>query len=243
MKIKRLITTKKKHLACVSLGLLTSSLFNVPAQASLYDRGNGMIYDDVLNITWLQDANYAQTSGYDADGKMTWEDANTWAANLSYGGHDDWRLASANLMNPANPCQAYDGSCDIGPNNTTGEMGYMFYTNLGNISFFDTSGSGPQAGWGLSNTRFTDAVDGDTVSIQNLGAGAYYWLAESSIPTPDYGWAFSPLNGRQHNQHAKTVFLNAWAVRDGDVSAIPVPAAAWLFGSALLGLASIKRRK
>jgi len=29
-----------------------------------------MIYDDVLNITWLQDADYAQTSGYDPDGLM-----------------------------------------------------------------------------------------------------------------------------------------------------------------------------
>jgi hypothetical protein len=28
-----------------------------------------------------------------------------------------------------------------------------------------------------------------------------------------------------------------------DVSAVPVPAAAWLFGSALLGLGAVKRRK
>jgi len=40
---------------------------------ALVDRGGGMIHDTVLNITWLQDANYAQTSGYDADGKMTWD--------------------------------------------------------------------------------------------------------------------------------------------------------------------------
>ena len=31
--------------------------------AALHDRGSGLIYDDVLNITWLQDANYAKTSG------------------------------------------------------------------------------------------------------------------------------------------------------------------------------------
>lgn len=41
------------------------------AQAALWDRGNGMIYDDVLNVTWLQDANYAKTSGYHATGRMT----------------------------------------------------------------------------------------------------------------------------------------------------------------------------
>jgi hypothetical protein len=30
---------------------------------------------------------------------------------------------------------------------------------------------------------------------------------------------------------------------EGTVSAVPVPAAAWLFGSALIGLAGIKRKK
>ena len=54
------------------IGLLVAGLFTVSAQAALYDRGNGLIYDDVLNITWMQDANYAQTSGYEADGQMAW---------------------------------------------------------------------------------------------------------------------------------------------------------------------------
>lgn len=41
------------------------------AQAALHDRGGGLLYDDVLNVTWLQDANYAMTSGYDADGRTS----------------------------------------------------------------------------------------------------------------------------------------------------------------------------
>lgn len=36
--------------------------------AALVDRGGGMIYDTDRDITWLQDMNYAKTSGYDADG-------------------------------------------------------------------------------------------------------------------------------------------------------------------------------
>ena len=32
---------------------------NGTAQAMLWDRGGGLIYDDVLKVTWLQDANYA----------------------------------------------------------------------------------------------------------------------------------------------------------------------------------------
>lgn len=35
----------------------------------------------------------------------------------------------------------------------------------------------------------------------------------------------------------------AWAVRDGDVAAVPVPAAVWLMGSALAGLALFGRRR
>ncbi len=62
------------------------------ANATLWDRGGGLIYDDVLNITWLQDANYAKTWGYDADGRMTWSQAMTWADQLVYAGYDDWRL-------------------------------------------------------------------------------------------------------------------------------------------------------
>ena len=38
------------------LTVLTISLSGV-AQATLVDRGNGMIYDNVLDVTWLQDAN------------------------------------------------------------------------------------------------------------------------------------------------------------------------------------------
>jgi len=33
-----------------------------------------------------------------------------------------------------------------------------------------------------------------------------------------------------------------WAVRDGDVAAVPLPGAAWLFGSALMGVLYAKRR-
>lgn len=53
----------------VTLFLCFASAF---AYAGLIDRGNGLLYEDVLDITCLQDANYAQTSGYDDDGYMYW---------------------------------------------------------------------------------------------------------------------------------------------------------------------------
>ena len=47
------------------------------------------------------------------------------------------------------------------------------------------------------------------------------------------------------NETSKTTFSNSDHVNfDGStVSAVPVPAAAWLFGSALAGLTVIRRRK
>ncbi len=69
------------------------------SHGALVDRGGGLIYDDVLDVTWLQDANYAQTSGYDTDGNMTWDAATAWAAGLVYGGYDDWRLPTTVPIN------------------------------------------------------------------------------------------------------------------------------------------------
>ncbi|MCK5091002.1 MAG: VPLPA-CTERM sorting domain-containing protein, partial [Gammaproteobacteria bacterium] len=34
-----------------------------------------------------------------------------------------------------------------------------------------------------------------------------------------------------------------WAVLDGNVSAVPVPAAIWLFGSGLIGISMAAKRK
>ena len=228
-------------------GLLAAGLFTVSAQAALYDRGNGMIYDDTLDITWLQDANYAATQYVatgglegDADGRMTWAGANAWADQLSYGGFDDWRLASANLMNGASPCDATDGSCDRGYNNTTGELGHMFYNNLGNLGYYDASGSA-QSGYGATNSSFTDGDSGDSVSILNL-QNHVYWLGEEYAPNTLYAWAFHTYYGDQHNFNGKNNSNYSWAVRAGDVSSVPVPAAAWLFGTALLGLVGVKRR-
>lgn len=36
---------------------------------------------------------------------------------------------------------------------------------------------------------------------------------------------------------------STWAAHNGDMTAVPVPAATWLFGSALVGLAGVSRRR
>ena len=75
-------------LAAVASVLLSVS----PASADLIDLGNGMIYDTMQDLTWLQDAKYTQTSGIDSDGKLPFAEAVAWAASLEFDGLDDWRL-------------------------------------------------------------------------------------------------------------------------------------------------------
>ena len=99
------------------------------SHAELIDRGAGMIYSTDLDITWLKDANYAKTSGYDDDGLMTWDEAIEWAETLVYEGYDDWRLPTFDPDNPS-PCSV----------STLHEMRYLIYTELGNdcrISGYD----------------------------------------------------------------------------------------------------------
>ena len=59
--------------------------------AELLDRGGGLIYDDVLDITWLQDANYA-------GGTMTWDEAIHYAESLVWAGFEDWHLPRASEL-------------------------------------------------------------------------------------------------------------------------------------------------
>jgi hypothetical protein len=218
---------KKSSLIARICALIGACLFSLSANAALYDRGNGLIYDDMLDITWLQDANYAKTSGYDADGNMSWASANAWADQLTYGGYDDWRLPSAG----ANPQDGY--------NQISGELGYMYYMNL----------NGPRYGGGCgtckSNTYFKDGETGLTVDFYNISNsnlnGSGYWYMEDKSRLFTYG--FRMWSGYLDSGYSKSTELYAWAVADGDIAAVPIPAAAWLFGSALLGLVGIKRRR
>lgn len=68
--------------------LITSTLvLSTSANAALIERLGGLAYyDDVADLTWLADANYAQTSGYDANGLMAWDAANAWVAGLDVAG-------------------------------------------------------------------------------------------------------------------------------------------------------------
>jgi hypothetical protein len=70
------------------------AVFLSPVSAALIDRGDGFIYDDVLDITWTQNANI--------NGPTTWDAQIAWVAGYSqthsvYGTFDNWRLPSMDV--------------------------------------------------------------------------------------------------------------------------------------------------
>ena len=188
-------------------------------------------YDTSLNITWLANANYAGAV-------MNWTNANVWAAALNpYGsGITGWRLPTVTDTGTSGCNFAYTGTdCGYNVDTATGEMAHMFYTTLGDKAYYNTSGVGPQAGWGLTNT-------GPFSNVQSHD----YWSATEYAPNTSYAWYFNTYYGLQNINYKITSFY-AWAVHSGDVgaavSSVPVPAAVWLFSSGLAGLIGFARRK
>jgi hypothetical protein len=186
-------------------------------------------YDTDLDITWLANANYAGTS-------MNWTTANAWAAGLNpySSGITGWRLPTVTDTGTSGCNFAYTGTdCGYNVDTATGEMAHMFYVTLSDKAYFDTSGS-PQAGYGMTNTG----------PFSNVQSGYYYWSATEYAPSTNLAWLFDTANGLQDSD-GKAYSLYAWAVHSGDVGAttVPVPAAVWLFGSGLLGLIGVARRK
>lgn len=220
--------------AVITATLAVSSVTN-PAQAALVDRGNGMLYDTVLNITWTQDAGLAGRLMF-----MDWASANDWAANLTYGGYSDWRLPKITPIGNSN------GVGDFGYNitNPQSELAYMYHVNLGLTSRFDPAGN-ERTDFGIFGNG-TMGGQNDVGLVKNLAASVYCFGTEYAQSTDIFGqhpdaWVFSTVYGLQ-GKAPKTQQFSVWAVRDGDVSAVPLPTSVCLFGSGL-ALLGVARRK
>ncbi len=231
----------------IKLLTLLFSLFSVSAQATLHDRSNGMIYDDELDITWLQDANFANTSGYvtaggrdvtNTNGKMTWDEGIEWVDQLNYAGFSNWRLPDVKPVNGSSfqINVSFDGSTDFGEHITSpqSELSYMYFVNLNNASVHDTSGN-------LLGCGSDDSCLVNTGLFNNL-IPDNYWSNVEVESTPAFAWSFNTQHGIQTLFDGKPNLFYAWAVHSDDIAVVPAPAAVYLFGSGLFGLLVSSRK-
>ncbi len=216
-----------------AVGLCQASLIHIGM--AYYNDGNSntgaynLIYDDVQQITWL-DYTHERTN---------YEDQVSWAESLNESGElayvffqgvsmiwtGDWRLP-ATVDGPFN--YGYDGTTIGGYNITTSEMGYLFHTALGNLSY-----------------RGLDGTYQDESGLKNKGpfinlTTHQYWSDTQSGYTADSAWSFYFGLGYQADVNTGVESYGI-AVRSGYLST-PLPGGFCLFCAGLISLVGFKRK-
>ena len=182
------------------------------AHAALIDRGGGLIYDDDLNITWLQDAGFR--------GLDTWIGAMDWADTLVYGGFDDWRLPTALNQNGSGPCVDFD--C------TGSEMGHLYYTEIENTVAGGLTNNGPFTNlqpylYWFGTAEFVPYPVAWFFDFGHFGNGLQSaWEARE---VSGYAWAVRDGDSLARNGNAT----------------VPKPATILLLGSGLVGLITCRK--
>lgn len=227
-----------------TLPLVFALALSIPVQADLHDRGGGLIYDDILDITWLQDVNYSILDSFDGDGQMTWYEAISWIGSLNYydsvrnrwiGG---WRLPRASPINGIKHVDilSYDGATDWGYNITSknSELAHLFYMTLGNPGYYDAGGS--PTGCFVSGY---DTCQNNSGPFTMPALHSDYWTETQYDSDSTLVWGFYFGNGFQ-DHNSKNNDYRAWAVHDGDVAAIPEPKvlAMLIVGLGMVGVAA-----
>ena len=103
-----------------------------------------------------------------------------------------------------------------GFNQKGSQMGDLFYNQLG-----------------VSVGSIATSTNPNYALFANVQSNVY-WSGSEYAPGSNSAWYFNASYGGQGYSYKSDQFF-AWAVRPGDVAAVPVPGAFWLFGSTMVG--------
>lgn len=246
--------------AFLTVSLLTGFGSFSPVQAALtsYTVNNqNVVYSSISDITWTNDANLLGTmmnnQGYTkvvnaiiAASPMISDTPNIYDTPANSGSHTisasdfsstylgraNWfgGKAFANYLNSIDYAGSNQwtlptaGSNPLpGFNQLGGQFGQLFYSELGG-----------SAGHIIPNTSsFTNESPGD------------YWLGTEYTPLFKQAWMFNTSSGYQYswNKNDAVAMSYLWVVSPGQISAVPIPNAIWLFGSGLTMLMGVQRSR
>lgn len=236
------------------------------ALTSYTSNGVDVVYSSVSDVTWTKDANllgtffatqgfstvvnnilavsptisntpngYSPTGTYTlnsfdfrSNGLVSWFGAMAfinYLNSINYGGSTQWRL-------PTIAIQTRDFDYNpVGNGSIAGdEYSELYYQELGSKGYRGANGN-VQPDYGIKNTATFDNEQSNS-----------YWSGTESVFNANRAWEFNNEYGYQ-GPGERNLHLYAWAVSPGQISAVPAPPAAWLFGSGLLGVAGFARRK
>jgi hypothetical protein len=197
--------------------LLTFGAVSPTSAALIPVLGGIAVYDTDQDITWLANANAGAGSSFDdgsntSDGRMSWSNANDWAASLDINGFTEWRLPNMDINGDGTVVDCATVSANECLDN---EYGYHFYNN---------------------------GIDSENTGIFNSVQTNNYWSSTEFSASDAWLFDFTVNDGSQVRT-SKNLNASAWAVHEGNIGAVPLPATTWLFASGLISLTGIVIRK
>jgi len=204
---------KKSRLLSALSAGICSAIFCSTASAALLPRLETAPGSGVFLAYYNDVLDITWATDANINGLATWSAQQSWVSSLTLGGVSGWRLPSADVNGDGTIVDCSGGGVTGCEDN---EMGFLYWEE-------GISAAAPSQ---FSKVQFN------------------YWSGTDIPGSPSFASIFNFGPGTVSFAGKEGNTLSAWAVIDGDVPAVvPVPAAMWLFGSGLLGLVGVARRK